>query len=351
MAKKAASKAKAKRSVAFAAAYTVPVAKGLPRKDVRTLIKPISIPLSEREIRSRLELLISTEIHHPIEVMFRSHGDAQRNPIHGLVRRLAEGEKRQDAVRDLAVALASAMDQRSEGGLLVVAVSDNAKGSVATHIWKFPNDDGFGVTDERGAAVLRVLKNAFAAGSALVKGAVFEDQPGPPNAYWYGRVEDRQVKIVNNRPSAFWTDDFLDVRLRTTSRQGTQAVVGALKDVLDELSDRTAQLGVGRVPLILHNWAGQEKRVSDIAELLPQSTRERFIDRLNKAGYAESTKFEIDSEVLRSTAQFQTWRFDSGVVVTVPVGKVRQVIRETADGDSLIVEVRGSAKSTLKSRA
>jgi hypothetical protein len=219
------------------------------------------------------------------------------------------------------------------------------------HIWKFPTDDGFGVAEEHGDSVLQVLKNAFAAGSALVKGAVFDGQPGPATAYWSGRVEDRQVKLADNRPSAFWTDDFLDVRLSTTSRQGTQAVVGALKDVLDELSDRRIQLGVGQVPLVLRNWSGQEKRVSDIAELLPKSTRERFIERVGELGYGESTKFEIDGDVLRTAAQFQTWRFESGVVVSVPIGKARDFIRESADGDQLVVEVRGPAKSTLKSRA
>jgi hypothetical protein len=190
---------------------------------------------------------------------------------------------------------------------------------LGVHLWKFPSDEGFNISDEAGASVLKVLKDAFAAGSTLFKGAQFVDTPGPSTAYWRGLVEDRQVKIADNRPSAFWTADFLDVRLQTTSRQGTQAVVGALKDVLKELKDRQLQLGVGRVPLILHNWSGQEKTVADIAGLLPAQARKRFVGRLADQGYAGSTKFELDSDVLSSAAQFQTWRFESGVVVSVAI--------------------------------
>lgn len=348
---RAAKTSKAKRAVTFAAAYTVPTAKDVPSKEILKLIKSISIPLSDSEIRGRMEKLVSADIERPIDVAFRSQADKQKNPVHTLVQRLAAGQKQQEAARDLARRLAASMDQRSQRGLLVVAVSKVPDGRVGVHVWKFPTDDAFGVADEQGGAVLRVLKNAFASGSAHVKGATFDGKPGPTTAYWLGQVEDAQVKLADNRPSAFWTDDFLEVRLRTTSRQGTQAVVGALKDVLKELSDRKIQVGVGQVPLLLHNWAGQEKSVSDIAELLPKSTRERFIDRVSELGYGETTKFEVDAQVLRSSAEFQTWRFESGVVVTVPVGQSKKFIRESTDGDQLIVEVRGKAKSTLRSKA
>lgn len=342
-------KARAKRSVTFASAYTVPTAKDVAPKEILKLITPISIPLGDSEVRLRLEKLVGAPIEHPIDVAFRSHDDKQTNPVHTLIQRLASGDKQQDAVRGLAQRLAQAMDHRSQRGLLVVAVTKSADAHVGVHIWKFPTDDGFGVAEEQGDSVLRVLKNAFAAGSALVKGAVFDGQPGPATAYWNGQVEDRQVKLADNRPSAFWTDDFLDVRLRTTSRQGTQAVVGALKDVLNELSDRKIQIGVGQVPLVLRNWSGQEKRVSEIAELLPKSIRDRFTERVGQLGYGASTKFEVDADVLDATAQFQSWRFESGVVVSVPIGKAGEYVRES--GDQLIVEVRGPAKSTLKSRA
>jgi hypothetical protein len=127
MAKKVTSKkqetSRMKRAVTFAAAFTVPTAKGVPPKEILKLIKPISIPLSDSEIRSRLEVLVSVDIERPIDVAFRAHGGKQKNPVHSLVQQLAAGQKQQEGVRGLAQRLAAAMDQRSQRGLLVVAVT------------------------------------------------------------------------------------------------------------------------------------------------------------------------------------------------------------------------------------
>jgi hypothetical protein len=281
-----------------------------------------------------------------------ARGRRRSNQTRDALLDLAFGDEKaaEEAAVVLAHRLASAMDHRSPGNLLVlVGSSEGALGSV--RVWTFPRDDAFKF-DEASEPTIELLADVFSRTSGLRKAARFDGESHDAS-FIGGDALDFQTGSNSLDVANYWIGRFLDCRLGVTSTAGTQLVARALRKLDAKLSSPADRQTLTIGAMALRHSPRTNWTLTDVAhEFLPEGLREQLIACSDRPDMNDAP-FSLNRDLFDELVATRVFSLKSGVVVTSPITEVGD-----ADDSAKPVVVTGDqlrcqgtiAKETLRGR-
>jgi len=333
-------------SISYCAGYIVPPCKGLEPEDVIEQINGAPVSLESEVINYFRPLFVDSWNTCTIEIAFLPIEDnegefEQYNPIRDMVRKIADGslDEKTTCSKQLALQLALASDRRSPTGLFVVVAGNLADESRVT-LFKFPADESRQAVFSRDGLSIQVVENAFSRKTNYFKAAVFQGNASN-NAFWIGRVEDKQATQRIYEVSDLWAIRFLQSAPQLTSSRGTRLLARALRDLINDLDDPDTQQSLLAAATTIRSQEDRNISLGEFAEqYLPAEVRQPFLDALGEPTLANAV-FQVDRTTLDEQLGVRTIVLDNRFSVTGPIDDFenREFFEMTSPDENGLVQI------------
>ena len=243
------------------------------------------------------------------------------------------------AVRELAVRLSGAMDNRSKPSLLMVSVhAGQSSDSRRFIIWTFPQQEVFNLLVAENETRLEVVE-AFIRESSLRKVAFLEGKK-TPNGMLTCRVLDFQATAIERAAADLWIEKFLDAQLQMSSSEGTKMLARAMRLAFDRTTgDQQAQDELNAAIAALRVGGQARTSLREVADGLGPAAAGALTTGISSE--ASAAMFELDLATFDAVIQYRRFTLNNGVIVSAP-------FVEMNSGEVEVTEVDGRRRLKLE---
>ena len=233
--------------------------------------------------------------------------------------------------------LGQAMDERSVFTLLILAAykDDPVRRLV---MWAFPKDEPFHFSVRGDRAKIKILKDAFSRSSSFKKAALFEGTTAA-NAFWSGKVIDKQADSAYGTAADYWVNRFLDSLPSLSGKAGTRQLAKCLRRTHDALSNQSDKDQVTNAIVAVRASRRRQWSLSSFAnEYLTDNAKQVFVHLAPPE--VRSASFAFSKEEFDERIQFRVFRLEDNVMVTAPFGTVGKSVK-IKDGEQRSLKCEG----------
>lgn len=235
--------------------------------------------------------------------------------------------------RPLAERLGGFTNNRSGLGLLFLATGMLNNGR-KTLIARFAANNGILADENPEALNVQFIERVFLRSVKSFKAAVYQDTL-TPQAYWTGRVVDRQIGSRDTEVSRYWITEFLASDFRTTSAQGTRVLAVALKNALKKTDDPTIKRQITAAATLGPNLNDQVMTAGEFLERmgLNEAARGVITAQLRHEGVLND-QFRFSGDEFTRQLSYTTIELNNGAMLSAMTTEFDQVfgIHDADDG-------------------
>lgn len=287
-----------------------------------------AVPLTEGKMFELLkEVYEKSDRECDIDIAFNPTKEGQPdNPCRNLVRAFAAAPTVESG-REIAHRLRSFTDGRSGPGLLFVILGREGDAHKIL-ISRFPADSGILAEEKQSELSIEFLERIFLKSAHSYKAALFR-HVSVDGGFWNGKAVDKQTSSPTVLASNYWVGDFLASDFSTTSAAGTKRLATALREATRLVSDPKIKEEIIAAATLAKNLNGQTISIEELKGRFSLSNEafEAITGSLkNPETVGETFKFNYSE--FADHLPFRSIVLDSGVTITAPVDKFRDLVTE-----------------------